>query len=129
LQTKANIRPHLQSTKIHKKGGGILSKEIIVKIKETEQEAANIRKNGTDRAREILRLAEEKSARLCEETERERSAENRQKLELTQKKADELLQKTREDAQKEEEILREASSDRLRDAVRMIIGGLFEKCQ
>ena len=106
-----------------------MSKEIIVKIKETEQEAANIRKNGTDRAREILRLAEEKSARLCEETERERSAENRQKLELTQKKADELLQKTREDAQKEEEILRETSSDRLRDAVRMIIGGLFEKCQ
>lgn len=115
--------------KYTKEGGEILSKEIIVKIKETEQEAADIRKDGAERAREILRLAEEKGARLCEETERERSAENRQKLELTQKKADELLQKTREDAQKEEEILRETSSDRLRDAVRMIIGGLFEKCQ
>jgi 3-methyladenine DNA glycosylase AlkD len=56
-------------------------------------------------------------------------AENREKLELTQRKADELLQETRAEAQKEEEILREKSSDRMRDAVRMIIGGLFEKCQ
>ena len=106
-----------------------MSKEIIAKIRETEEEAAKIRKNGSERAKEILRLAEAEGARLCEEAERDRGAENREKLELTQRKADELLQETRAEAQKEEEILREKSSDRMRDAVRMIIGGLFEKCQ
>lgn len=106
-----------------------MSKEIIAKIRETEEEAAKIRKNGSERAKEILRLAEAEGARLCEEAERGRGAENREKLELTQRRADELLQETRAEAQKEEEILREKSSDRMRDAVRMIIGGLFEKCQ
>ena len=106
-----------------------MSKEIIAKIRETEEEAAKIRKNGSERAKEILRLAEAEGARLCEAVERDRGAENREKLELTQRKADELLQETRAEAQKEEEILREKSSDRMRDAVRMIIGGLFEKCQ
>ena len=106
-----------------------MSKEIIAKIRETEEEAAKIRKNGSERAKEILRLAEAEGARLCEEAERDRGAENREKLELTQRKADELLQETRAEAQTEEEILREKSSDRMRDAVRMIIGGLFEKCQ
>ena len=106
-----------------------MSKEIIAKIRETEEEAAKIRKNGSERAKEILRLAEAEGARLCETAERDRGAENREKLELTQRRADELLQETRAEAQKEEEILREKSSDRMRDAVRMIIGGLFEKCQ
>ena len=106
-----------------------MSKEIILKIKETEAQAAAIRAEGNERAKEILRLAEAEGAKLCEDTERHAMAENREKLTLTRKKADELLQKTRADAAKETVLLRENSSDRMRDAVRMIIGGLFEKCQ
>ncbi len=106
-----------------------MSKEIITKIKETETEAAAIRADGAERAKEILRLAEANGARLCEETEKRAAAENREKLTLTRKRAEELLQRTRADAAKETVLLRENSNDRMRDAVRMIIGGLFEKCQ
>ena len=106
-----------------------MSKEIIVKIKETEAEAAAIRAEGADRAKEILRLAEAEGARLCEETERQATTENREKLTLTRQKIDQLLGATRADAAKESITLRENSTDRMRDAVRMIIGGLFEKCQ
>ena len=106
-----------------------MSKEAIRKIREAEAEADLIRKNGVERAKEKLRLAEMEGVRLCEQTEANATRENRKKLELTEKKAEELLEKTRADARSEAAKMREAGEDRMRDAVRMIIGGLYETCQ
>ena len=111
------------------KGGEILSKDAIRKIREAEAEAAEIRARGAERAKEILRAAEEKGARLCAEAEEQAVRENRQKLDLTRQKAEELLEKTREEARTEAAEIRQAGEDRTRDAVRMIVGGLYELCQ
>ena len=106
-----------------------MSKEAIRKIKDAEAEAKRIREEGAERAREILRIAEEEGARLCEESEGNAIRENRMKLDLTQEKVNDLLEKTQIDAKSEAVRMRLAGEDRMRDAVRMIVGGLYESCQ
>lgn len=106
-----------------------MSREAIMKIRETEAEAARIRARGAEKAKEILREAEAEGVKLCETAESRAAEENREKLAMTREKAEQLLAKTRAEAKKENEKLRESRSDRIRDGVRMIIGGLFEKCQ
>ncbi len=106
-----------------------MSKEAIKRIKEAETEADRIRKEGAERAKEKLRLAEEEGARLCKETEERAIRENREKLEMTQKKADELLARTETQARAAAAKMRADGEDRMRDAVRMIVGGLNQKWQ
>ena len=106
-----------------------MSKEAIRKIREAEAEAARIRRDGAEEAKELLRAAEAEGARLCEEAEATAVSENRKKLDLTREKAEELLVKTGIDAKAETARMRISGEDRMRDAVRMIIGGLYEKCQ
>ena len=106
-----------------------MSKEAIKRIKDAEAEADQIRKEGADRAKERIRVAEEEGARLCRETEERAVLENREKLELTRKKAEELLARTRTQAQAEAAYMRAEGDERMRDAVRMIVGGLNQAWQ
>ena len=106
-----------------------MSKDAIRKIIEAEAEADRILKAGSERAKEIVRIAKEEGARLCAETEEAAVRENRKKLDMTREKAEELLERTREDAKNEAAEMRAAGEDRMRDAVRMIIGGLYETWQ
>ena len=106
-----------------------MSKEIILKTKEAEAVAERIRADAAKEASERIRRAEEEGKLLCERAEAEAEAENARKLALTREKADELLCTARRDAQKEVERMLAVADPYVADAVRMIIGEVFEKCQ
>ncbi len=106
-----------------------MSKEVILKIKQTEAEAEKIRSDASDRAKEKLRNAEVLGMALCEKAENDAVRENAEKLRLTREKAEELLERSRQEAQKEKDRLRAQGAPYMGDAVRLIIGGIFEKCQ
>lgn len=106
-----------------------MSKEVILKIKEAEAEAARIRAEAAQEAKARIHHAEQMGAVFCERMEQEATAENAEKLRLTAKKAEEHLARTAEEAQAESDALLTAGEPYLADAVRMIIGGIFEKCQ
>ena len=96
--------------------GCILSKEIILKIKEAE-------------AAQRVRRAETDGKKLCEKAEADAAKVNREKLSITAERADDLLGRAKEDAQKEAEELRESAEFNLREAVRLIVAGVYEQCQ
>ena len=106
-----------------------MSKEVILKIKEAEAEAARIRSDAAKEAKGRIHHAEQMGALFCERMEQEATAENAEKLRLTAKKAEELLARTKQEAEAETDALLAAGEPYLADAVRMIIGGVFEKCQ
>ena len=106
-----------------------MSKETIMRIKNAEAQAEAIRADATEEARERIRTAEQAAALLCEQAANTAEDKNAQKLRLTKERADEVLKMSRADAEKEADALRKASAPYMGDAVRLIIGGIFEKCQ
>ena len=66
---------------------------------------------------------------FCESAEAESAAKNAERLRLTEQKANELLERSRKSAQGEAEALRREASPKMAEAVRLIIGGIFEACQ
>ncbi len=106
-----------------------MSKEIIRSIQDAERQADGIRANAEASAKERIRVAISDGEALVALTEKEANANNREKLALTRKKAEELLEATASEAAIEQEVLREQSAERIKDAVRDVIGGLFASCQ
>ena len=106
-----------------------MSKEVILKIRDAETEAARIRAEAAQEAKSRIHHAEQMGAVFCERMEQEATAENAEKLRLTAQKADELLSRTKQEAKAESDALLAAGETYLADAVRMIIGGIFETCQ
>ena len=110
-------------------GNEILSKEIILKIKEAEAEAQKIRSDASDEAAARIRRAESEGKRLCDKAEDNAARANREKLNITSDRAEELLKKAKEDADADAEALKESAEFNLREAVRFIIAGVQEQCQ
>lgn len=111
------------------KDGEILSKEIIFKIREAETKAEKIKDEASLRAKNMIRDADAAGKKLCETTEASCASENAEKLRKIQEKADELIVKS---TQKAEENAKELTSDaelRMREAIRLIIGGVTAQCQ
>lgn len=106
-----------------------MSKEIILKIKEAEAEAQKIRSDAANKAAERVRNAELEGKKLCEKAEADAARVNREKLSITAERADDLVNRAKEDAQKEAEALRESAEFNLREAVRLIVAGVYEQCQ
>ncbi|MBQ7376341.1 MAG: hypothetical protein IJW52_05620 [Clostridia bacterium] len=106
-----------------------MSKEIILKIKEAEAEAQKIRNDASAEAVERVRRAEAEGRKLCEKAEADAAKVNREKLAITAERADDLVGRAKEDAQKEAEELRESAEFNLREAVRLIVAGVYEQCQ
>jgi vacuolar-type H+-ATPase subunit H len=109
--------------------GCILSKEIILKIKEAEAEAQKIRSDAAAEAAQRIRRAELEGKKLCDKAEADAARVNREKLGITAERADELVARAKEDASKEAEELRESAEFNLREAVRLIVAGVYEQCQ
>ena len=110
-------------------GNEILSKEIILKIKEAEAEAQKIRSDASDEAAARIRRAESEGKRLCDKAEDNAARANREKLNITSDRAEELLKKAKADADADAEALKESAEFNLREAVRFIIAGVQEQCQ
>ena len=106
-----------------------MSRAMIEKIKEVETEAQRIRAEAEEEAKERIRQAEAVGRLLCAEAETQARASNAEKLEMTRRKADELLVRARRESAARTQSLTEADESFMRDAVRLIIGGIMEQCQ
>jgi vacuolar-type H+-ATPase subunit H len=113
----------------HKYGGMNLSKEIILKIKEIEAQAQKIRSDAAEEAAARVKRAEIDGKKLCEKAEADAAKVNREKLAITAERADDLVSRAKENVQKEAEALRESAEFNLREAVRLIVAGVYEQCQ
>ena len=110
-------------------GDGILSKEIILKIKEAESEAAQIRGNAANEAAARVRQAHADGKALCERAEAEAAKVNREKLRRASSRADSAIETARESAEAEAQKAKETAEFNIREAVRLIIAGVYEQCQ
>ena len=106
-----------------------MSKEMILKIQNAEAEAKQIRLDATEKAKEKIRNAEAAGKLLCREAEAEAIRSNEEKLRMTREKAEELLNRSRREAEAQAKLLMKAGEPYLKDAVKMIIGGILEQCQ
>lgn len=106
-----------------------MSKEMILKIQKAEADAQKIRMEASEQAKERIRQAETDGKMLCREAEAEAIRINEEKLRLTREKADELLARSRREAQAQAKLLLKAGEPYVKDAVKMIIGGIMEQCQ
>ena len=106
-----------------------MSKEMILKIQAAEAEAQNIRMEASEQAKEKIRHAEAAGKRLCRDAEIEAIQTNEEKIQLTRQKADELLERSRREAETQAKLLLRAGEPYVKDAVKMIIGGMMEQCQ
>lgn len=120
---------HICLGQIHLKGGDILSKETILKIKEAEEQAAQIRASAYAQAKARIAETERLGKRLCEQTEASATEENTKKLELIREKAGETVLNARETAEAEAKEGYSSAGLNMREAIRYIIGGITEQCQ
>lgn len=111
------------------KGGEILSRDTILKIKEAEAQADKIRSAAQAEAKARIKAAEERGKKLCADTEVSASAENEEKLVLIRARADEMINSNKESSREESKALTDEAALHLREAVRYIIGGVMEECQ
>lgn len=106
-----------------------MSKEIILKIKETEAEAQRIKNDAASEATERVRRAEADGKALCEHAEAEAARVNRSKLAVARERAEGAIESTRQAALDEAKGARESAEFNVREAVRLIIAGVYEQCQ
>ena len=106
-----------------------MSKDLILKIKDAEAEAAKIRADAAEDAKERIRRAEAEAALFCENAVKEAERENAKKISVTREKAAELLEARETLAKQEAEEVREAAAPNMREAVRIVIEGVLKTCQ
>ena len=106
-----------------------MSKEIILKIKETEAMAQKIRSDAAAEAAQRIKKAEADGKKLCDKAEADADRINREKLKVASARADGVIENTRADAQNEANAERERAEFNIREAVRLIIAGVYEQCQ
>lgn len=106
-----------------------MSRESILKIRETEDTAQKTVEAAKARAREMLEEAEREGKELCARTEAEVAAEYAAVLEKIRERS--LLLAEKNQAETDEEIakLRREVSLRRRIAEKIIIRGLESKCR
>ena len=106
-----------------------MSKEMILKIQNAEAEAQKIRMEALDQVKEKIRRAEADGKNLCRQAQADATRTNEEKLQLTREKAEELLARSRREAEAQAKLLLKAGEPYVKDAVKMIIGGVMEQCQ
>ena len=106
-----------------------MSKEIILKIKETEAQAQKIKADAIEEAAARVRRAQIEGQRVCDKAELDAEKINREKLKLASGRAEGIIDEARATALSEAENAREAAEFNIREAVRFIIAGVYEQCQ
>ena len=106
-----------------------MSKEIILKIKEAEAEAQKIKEEASAEAAERVRRAQTEGKAMYDRTQDEVERLNRSKLDIASERADTVLANARNAALDDAQKAREAAEFNIREAVRLIISGVYEQCQ
>ena len=106
-----------------------MSRESILKVKETEERAEQIVRDARLRAQEIVAAAEAEGRQTCERVERETAAELSAMLGKIRERTLLLGERTEEECAEEVAALRERVALRRRVAEKIIIGGVERKCR
>lgn len=106
-----------------------MSKQAILKIKETEATAQKLRTDAEAEAKRRIREAEAEAKRLIASTEAEAERVNKERLRLTAERAEALMQEGAQSASEAATEVAKSCEPFMDNAVRLIIEGVFEQCQ
>ncbi len=106
-----------------------MSKEALSKIRSAEAAAGNIRSNAQAKAQDMISEAEKRGAELCRTTESCTSQELRAMLGQIRQRSDDVIEKSRAEAQKEARAMEMTAKLHMNMAVKLIVWGIVEKCQ
>ena len=106
-----------------------MAKESIRKIREAEATAAEIIAEAERSAADMITIAEKRGKDHLEKVTLDCEAENRAKLTEIHARTDEMVQNGKVEAAEAAKQLRELSSGQTRNAVKLIVQGIFEQCQ
>ena len=106
-----------------------MSKEAIRKITDAEAQAEKICADANILAKKRIENAEAEGKKLCEIAEKDALRENGEKLDLIRKKVDEKLAEQKNAAERRVRELYTAAEFNMRDAVKVIVGEVMDKCQ
>ena len=123
------IESYPKTKKFRPKGGDRLAKDMIEKIKQAEEQAQQIRERAQADAKKVLQEAEEHGKALCEWAESEGISENKEKIRLIRERADQMMAHNQNQAEQQAAAISADAELRMREAVRLILGGVMEQCQ
>lgn len=106
-----------------------MAREAMLKIKAAEEKAQGIRDDAATKAAEMIATAESEGLSSFEKARDNAEAVNRQKLELITAHANELIETTRTESRAEAAKMNRFTLSKRRDAVKLIVQGIFEQCQ
>ena len=106
-----------------------MSKEALSKIRSAETAADNIRANARAKAQDMISQAGRRGAELCRTTESSTSRELLSMLSQIRKRSEDLIEKSRAEAQKEARAMEITAKLHMNMAVKLIVWGIVEKCQ
>ena len=106
-----------------------MSRESILKIRETEQKAEQIVEAARAQARAAVEAAEENGRVLCTRTEKEVAAENARLMEELRERTAQTVANAAEDARKEADTMKKDAFLNKRGAEKIVIRGLMSKCR
>ena len=106
-----------------------MAREAMLKIKAAEEKAAGIRADAAQKAAEMVAFAEAEGTKTLDAAIDNAEILNRQKLETISAYAANLVETTREEAKHEAAKLNRLTLSKRRDAVKLIVQGIFEQCQ
>ena len=109
--------------------GGFMSRDSIVKIKETEQRAEQIVEEARARAKAMLEKAESDGRALCSRTEKEALARNAQMREELRERTAQTVAHADEEARAAADAIRKDAFLNKRSAEKIVIRGLMSKCR
>lgn len=106
-----------------------MAKESLNKIRAAEIEAKEIVEKAEMIAAELISIAEREGKEHLEAVTREAEAENKAKLVRIREKTEEMLENSRIQSAESANGLRNIAQPHIRNAVKLIVQGIFEQCQ
>ncbi len=106
-----------------------MSRESILKVRETEQKAERIVEEARARARAMVEKAEADGKAHCAEVEARVLSESAQMKETLRERTSQTVANADEEARKEAETIRKEAFLNKRSAEKIVIRGLMSKCR
>lgn len=106
-----------------------MAQEILREIRETEEQAAVLRRVAEEKAAEIRAEVTAEGKAHCEEAQQTTTAEYAEKLKKVRGDAAALVERRRLEAEAQAAELVARARERMDDAAGVIVWGLIEKCQ
>lgn len=104
-----------------------MSGDVLKKIKQAENEAAEMKRSAADKARDIADDAEKKGFALCEAAENEGEQLRQEESASAAQKADEITRSCRSEAADSIEAMKKAAELNMDKAAAIIIEGIVKQ--